>query len=257
VLLKEGLPNLLTRTLTLIGTVEGYGAGIRQMPVPPWDKFLVESVEGTALAHLDKGLFEAHGRDEAGFEDEAGHDKMWYLVRDLALNNPTIPDDITPDLGAMGSMEIFKAHPALPLPLAMIIRVMSNVLNIEVFAARTFDWAEKVVSNPDLCSHAEEAALMVNCIRADEASHVGYLATALTEIKARTIIGEGGVHIPGTEVIDATLDHIFTNQTGQSLEDGRLFRVNQLKKSLEGNPRKDDILDEFFATGPEEFQYLR
>ena len=34
------------------------------------------------------GLYEAHARDEAGFEDEGGHKQMWFAARDIAFENP-------------------------------------------------------------------------------------------------------------------------------------------------------------------------
>ena len=40
-----------------------------------------ESIDGTAIEHLDRGLFEAHARDEAGWEDEGGHKQMWFAAR--------------------------------------------------------------------------------------------------------------------------------------------------------------------------------
>ena len=44
-----------------------------------------ESIDGTAIAHLQRGLFEAHARDEAGWEEEAGHKQMWFAARDIAF----------------------------------------------------------------------------------------------------------------------------------------------------------------------------
>ena len=43
---------------------------IRDLPVPPLKSFIREDVTGTALDHLSGGLFEAHARDEAGWEQE-------------------------------------------------------------------------------------------------------------------------------------------------------------------------------------------
>ena len=63
----------VTRALTTIAIVEGFGARIREVSVPDFDAEIEESVEGTALAHLTSGLFEAHARDEAGHRDQGGH----------------------------------------------------------------------------------------------------------------------------------------------------------------------------------------
>ena len=52
--------------LTRIGTVEGFGAFIRNSILPDWQTTFVEDIRGTAIAHLGGGLYEAHARDEAG-----------------------------------------------------------------------------------------------------------------------------------------------------------------------------------------------
>jgi len=44
-----------------------------------------ESIDGTCLAHLQSGLFEAQARDEAGWEAKAGHRDMWFAARDVAF----------------------------------------------------------------------------------------------------------------------------------------------------------------------------
>ena len=62
-LLAEGVRDPITRSLTIISIVEGFGARIRDVQVPDFDREIVEDVAGTALAHLDQGLYEAHARD--------------------------------------------------------------------------------------------------------------------------------------------------------------------------------------------------
>src|SRR5215471_8331142 len=93
-LLKEGVREPMVRTLTEIAIIEGFGATIRELPVPPLATFIREDVSGTALAHLTGGLFEAHARDEAGWGEEGGHKQMWEAARDLALSKPKVPGDI-------------------------------------------------------------------------------------------------------------------------------------------------------------------
>ena len=36
--------------------------------------------------------------DEAGCGDEAGHDVMWYAIRDAALDNPAVTSDMFENL---------------------------------------------------------------------------------------------------------------------------------------------------------------
>ena len=61
-LLKNGVRDPIVRTLTIISIVEGFGAIIRDVKVPDLGALVVEPVEGTALAHLAGGLFEAHAQ---------------------------------------------------------------------------------------------------------------------------------------------------------------------------------------------------
>src|SRR5690606_23650458 len=93
-LLREGVRDPVVRRLTIIAIVEGFGAIIRDVAVPDLASFAVEPIDGTALAHLGEGLFEAHARDEAGYRDEGGHKQMWEAARDLALERPKIPGDV-------------------------------------------------------------------------------------------------------------------------------------------------------------------
>ena len=107
-LIRAGVPEPLMATLTRIGTVEGYGANIRLLKPKDLQRHFVEDVRGTAIDHLGGGLFEAHGRDEAGWEEEAGHRDMWFAARDIAFERPAEELDIEAMLARMG----FGAEPA-------------------------------------------------------------------------------------------------------------------------------------------------
>jgi hypothetical protein len=205
-LLREGVAAPVVRILTTIAIIEGFGAMIRDQRVPDLAAMVREPLDGTAAAHLAGGLFEAHARDEAGFRDEGGHKQMWEAARDLALENPPIPADVL--------MRLMTGRPRgqrprlfaqLDAQLEELLAVMSNVLVIELFAADTFRWAETVLGDGEVSKRPREAAAMVGYIRADEAPHVEYLRTALSELRARTFLGSGGVEVPGREVIDALL----------------------------------------------------
>ena len=93
-LLQHGVRDPVVRALTIISIVEGFGAVIRDVAVPDLAALVVEPVEGTALAHLAGGLFEAHARDESGWRDEGGHKQMWEAARDLAFEKPKVPGDV-------------------------------------------------------------------------------------------------------------------------------------------------------------------
>ena len=101
-LIRKGAPEPTISALTRIGTIEGFGSMLRLLPQPDLQPNFVDSIAGTATDHIRKGLFEAHARDEAGFEDEAGHDRMWFAARDIAFENPVTQDETEAILARMG-----------------------------------------------------------------------------------------------------------------------------------------------------------
>jgi hypothetical protein len=211
-LVKNGVREPLVRILTEIAIVEGFGAMIRELPVPPLKSFIKEETVGTTLAHLERGLFEAHARDEAGWDAEGGHRQMWEAARDAALSNPNISPEIFMDLASRrGTPPPPRLFPELSEGVERLISFMVNVLAIEVFAASTFAWAEDVLSNDRISDAPVEAANLVRYIRADEAPHVEYLRTGLSEISARTLRTTDGKEISGKAVVDALMDRQLRN----------------------------------------------
>jgi hypothetical protein len=203
-LLKEGVVEPVTRSLTIISIVEGFGARIREVRVPDLNKEVKESIEGTALAHLANGLFEAHARDEAGHRDQGGHKQMWEAARDIGLDKPEIPGDVLLRLMS-GSVrgERSRLFPALSERMENMITMMANVLVVETFAEDTFDWAQRLLGDPEVGTNPERAAHVVNCVARDEVPHVDYLTVALSELRARTLVSEDGkVQLSGAEVVD-------------------------------------------------------
>ena len=81
---------------------------IRYSTVPNLQRCFDEDVQGTAMLHLDRGLYEAHARDEAGFEDEGGHQQMWFAARDIAFENPPTEDETDRMLERMGFRRPFS-----------------------------------------------------------------------------------------------------------------------------------------------------
>ena len=101
-LLREGVREPTISALTRIGTVEGFGSMIRAVKVDDLQSHFDETIAGTAIAHLQGGLFEAHARDEAGWEDEGGHKQMWFAARDIAFEHPVTEDMTQTMLERMG-----------------------------------------------------------------------------------------------------------------------------------------------------------
>lgn len=253
-LIRAGVPEPLIATLTRIGTVEGFGANIRFLQPGDLQRHFDEDIRGTATDHLGRGLFEAHGRDEAGWEEEAGHKDMWFAARDLAFESPTANVDIDAMLERMG----FGQGPSGPggmleriLPadvdpnLELIASLMIRVLLIEVQAFHTFAWAESWLSDPDLVAGDGRAAELVTYIRADETPHVGYLKTALTEMRDRTWVGEGGQRHPGTEMIGRLWDKALDTSLGENRRQSRAAILGEVEHWCGKRPNGADILAEF------------
>ncbi len=205
-LLRAGVQKPITRSLTMISIVEGFGAMIRDVPVPDLRAAIKEDLAGTALSHLTAGLFEAHARDEAGHRDQGGHKQMWEAARDLAFENPRVPGDVLARLmQGRGRNRRPPLFPTLPEKVEGLIATMANVMVIEIFADDVFSWGEALLGDPEVSAAAEAASRMVSYIRADERPHVEYLRTALSEVRCRTLLTIDGGEIPGREVVDAIL----------------------------------------------------
>ncbi len=266
-LLRHGAKGAMTRILTLVGITEGFGNdGIRQLPRPAFQPYFKESIANTCIEHLDRGLLEAHGNDEAGRGNEAGHDAMWYAIRDAALGDPVITPDmfenlpIAPPPGytgpakpapeAIGVGEMTLLFPMLDPMLEILLSVFTQLLVIELLAYGTFSWAREVLSDPTCSAAPEFAPRMVEYVQQDEDLHVGYLQCALSETRCRTLIGPTGVEVPGAQVIDAIRDRILANHKGSRRDRLLRYRMNQIRDELSTHPRGYAILEEFATLGP-------
>lgn len=255
-LIRSGVREPLMATLTRIGTVEGFGAAIRGLDPGDPQRWFDDDVRGTAVAHLGKGLFEAHGRDEAGWEAEAGHRDMWFTARDIAFEGATADIDVDAMLARMGfGGPGAGAMPPRLLPddidfdLESIANFMIRVLLIEVQAFHTFEWAETWLSDTDLVAGDGKAADLVACIRQDETPHVGYLATALTEMRDRTWIGTGGKLHPGKEMIATLWDAAMEQSLGAGKEQTRKAIHGEVEHWCAKRADAADLLEQFHALG--------
>jgi len=261
-LLRAGVREPMITVLTRIGTVEGFGALIRHADVGDPQRYFDESVAGTALAHLNRGLFEAHARDEAGFDGEAGHRQMWFAARDLAFEHPVTEDETARMLERMGLAserapagrsaasereEEARQFRDLDFGLEMLVARMIGILLIEISAFHTFAWAEAVLSDAELVAGDGEAARVVSYIRQDEAPHVEYLKTALSEMRDRTFVGESGRWIPGAEVVGALWDRGLAESLGPRREQMLQTTRREIERALESHPNGNSLLEEFDA----------
>ena len=96
--------------------------------------------------------------------------------------------------------------PAIGEGYEQLIRFMMNVLMIEVRAEAFFSFCVKLFRDPETFpgrrAEADLAATLVERIRTDEAIHVAYLATAISELRSLTFRRSDGGTIAGKDVID-------------------------------------------------------
>lgn len=249
-LLRNGVRDPIVRALTIISIVEGFGAIIRDVRVPKLRALIVEPLEGTALDHLGRGLFEAHARDEAGWRDEGGHKQMWEAARDLALEKPKIPGDVM--MRMMGRSGQRGAAPERPFPmidetLERMLGMMTQVLVVEIFAEGTFDWGVRLLSDPEVSAAPRAAGDMVRHIQRDERPHVEYLRTAVSELRARTIRTVDGKTIAGRELVDGFMHRILRTLTRDRPRDQRDDLRASLAEAMKVAPNPSALLEEFDA----------
>ena len=247
-LLAEGVSDPIVRALTIISIVEGFGAIIRDVPVPDLRASFREPVGGTALAHLGRGLFEAHARDEAGHRDEGGHKQLWEAARDLALENPRVPGDVLMRImGRRAQRQRRRLLPELDADLERMLATMATVLAVEIFAARTFDWGERLLSDPEVSARPEEAGAMVRYIRSDETPHVEYLRTALSEVAARTLRTVDGRILSGRVAVDRLMHANLRALTSERPRENRADVREGLADAIARAGRGDDLLERLDA----------
>lgn len=265
-LIRHGVTEPTISALTRIGTVEGFGGLLRYLSVPDWQSTFDEDVRGTAIDHIGRGLFEAHARDEAGHEDQAGHDRMWFAARDIAFDRPLTEDQTAIMLERMGiaapggdiagriaqqraAAEANRALPAdLPLELEMLLQRVIGLLFIEIAAFHGFRWAEGVLSTEHVAGEGE-AARIISYIRADETPHVGYLLTALSEMRDRTWVGSTGTRYAGTEMLDALWRRSLEQSLVARRADNVRMGVTEVRHALDGRSDADDLFEEFLSLG--------
>lgn len=251
--------------LTRIGTVEGFGAFLRHSIVPDLQRHFDDPIDCTATAHLDRGLIEAHARDEAGHGEEAGHKEMWWAARDLAFDHPLTEDQTllmlermgiagpggNVDLAALRAAAVAaRKFPAdLDFDLEALVERMVRLLLIEISAFHTFRWAEEILGDADRVGGDGEAGRLISYIRADETPHVGYLITVLSEMRSRRFRGEGGRLHDGAELIDLLWAPAVEDQ--RSTRRWELTELNRREVELALGGRRDsaDLLAEFDSLG--------
>ncbi len=266
-LIESGAPEPIISTLTRIGTAEGFGSMIRHSVIPDLQRAFDEDIQGTAMTHLGRGLYEAHARDEAGHGDEAGHSHMWFAARDIAFESPVTVDETTLMLermgiatpGSGGKVDVGRMlaqavanrvlDADIEFELESLITRMVRLLLIEISAFHAFAWAEEVLADPDLVAGEGEAATLVSYIRADETPHVAYLKTVLSEMRDRTFVGASGRQYPGADIVGRIWDRSLEASLGAGRTDGMETAWWEVTHALAGRTDRDELLERFNALG--------
>ena len=265
-LIRRGAPEPVITALTRIGTVEGFGAMLRHLPTPDFSRCFEEDITGTAIAHIDTGLFEAHARDEAGYGDLAGHNRMWFVARDIAFEHPATDDltarmlermgiDPTPKTAAQIEQAQRSAMSDRTLPhdidysLETVVDRMIGLLLIEISAFHGFRWAEAVLADSDLVAGDGEAAALISYIRADESPHVAWLRTALSEMRDRRWLGNDGRSYAGTDMIELLWERAMADSIVLRRQENIKFFMIEVEHALAGRSDRDDVVDEMLSLG--------
>jgi hypothetical protein len=264
-LLRNGVRDPVVASLTRIGTVEGFGSFLRHSIVPDLQSHIDDPIDGTATAHLDRGLIEAHARDEAGFDDTAGHNQMWFAARDIAFEHPVTEDQTERMLERLGvkrpganvdlvalrraAMANRRLPDDLSFDVEALLERMVSLLLIEISAFHTFRWAEALLGDTELCAGDGEAARIVSYIRSDETPHVEYLKTVLSEIRDRTLRGESGRTYDGADVVATIWIPAVDAQRGVRRQEVLELTWREVSRAIAATPGTDGLLEEFDSLG--------
>lgn len=212
---KNGLGQSFWNALTITGTIEARGQALCNFSPPDWQDIIEEDVSETCTGHLHKGLLYAHGADEGGdpgIPEIGAHDAMWFAARDLVYGKDAFPMCEIPD--SISRPDDDPPFAQLEAAYGELLSLLSNVLMIEVRAEAFFAFSCAVFRHPETFpgkdAECELAAKMVERIRIDEAIHVGYLQTAISEMRGFTFKTLDGTRVKGAEMIDPFWDKVVT-----------------------------------------------
>ena len=252
VLLRAGLGETFWNMLTIIGKVEAKGRLLAQVTFPDLQPAIVEDISEMGIGHLNKGLLLAHGLDEGGDVEAgvAGHDVMWFVLRDLAFGEGAYPD-VEP-LEEIGRPEAGKRFlPEIDAGVEGLMSLITNLLIIEFRAELGFADTQAVLSTPDLFTdrraEVAEAIEIVERIRTDEQIHVTSLRLYLGELVAATFRTADGSTVSGAELIgrfwDGLVQWATVDQPALAAERQR----SAIEERISHHPEPDRVLAEFNA----------
>lgn len=237
-LLGHGMGETLWNALTITGVIEARGRALCDAEAPDFQKIIEEDVSATSIGHLNKGLLYAHGLDEGGDKEhgQGGHDDMWFAVRDALFGKDAYPLPEVP--ASIARPEIGRLMPMIDKVYEDWTLLLMNVLMIEVRAEAFFSFCTNLMRSSDVFADRRPAAMhaaeLVERIRTDEAIHVAYLQTFVSELRSFTIKTLDGGRIKGAQMIDPIWEGMIhwhsVTQADFSREQSREAIVARLKK---------------------------
>ncbi len=146
------------------------------------------------------------------------------------FSDRVLPEDIDPDL-------------------ELVTTRMIGLLFIEVWAFHSFDWASGVLSDRELVAGEGSAATLVDLIRRDEAPHIAWLRTALSEMRDRTWVGSSGRTYPGSEMLQQLWDKTMRNSVIVRRQANLDVAMGMVVQAIDDRPDRDDLLEEMLSMG--------
>lgn len=239
-LLGWGCGQTFWNSLTVTGVVEARGLALTQIVPPDFQLLIEEDISNTAVGHLGKGLLKTHGFDEGGVpgSGKGGHDTMWFAARDLVFGKNAYPMPEVPP--SLARPEGGRLLPMIAPQYEPLIIMMMNVLMIEIRAEAFFSFCTRVLREPSLFidrrEAAEQAAVMVERIRTDEAIHVAYLQAAVSELRSFTFKTVDGQQVAGKTLLDPMWQGFVQWHSVTTVEHSRTQTQAAIERTLQALP---------------------
>ena len=253
-LLSHGYGQPFWNSLTITGVIEARGRALCDLEAPDFQTIIEDDISQTCTGHLHKGLLYAHGADEGGDPAEpqyGAHDAMWFAARDLVFGADRYPLPEVPE--SIGRPDTGRLMPQLPAGFEQLILLLMNVLMIEVRAECFFSFCCAIMRDKDVFTdrreQAEEAAAMVERIRTDEAIHVGYLQTAISEMRSFTFKTVDGGTVKGKDLIDPIWEGMVHWHAVTQADFAKDQTREAIRAGLEKTPDGAPLFAEFDALG--------
>ena len=254
----QGVREPTITTLTRIGTVEGFGSIIRHVHPATCSATSTRASTAPRSSTCDRGLFEAHARDEAGLGSRRRPQAdvvrgARHRVR-VARHRGRDADDARthgdrfepgPTAGSGSDAQGRRSDATLPRsrphPRDDVAAHDLVAVHRDVGVPHRSRGPRRCCPTPISSRATAKRPRSSRCIRTDETPHVDYLRTALTEMRDRTFVGESGRKIAGAEVIGTLWDGrarpVARGQPGEHAQDRR--RRGRARARRQGEPERD------------------